>query len=121
MTNQPTLFDEEVDRREFHPLGDIVPVLAGFSEDQLDFMAWSVKRLGLRKPIVVHTDGRIIDGRLRYLACIRAKVMPTYETLPARYTDAMIIEYLCSVNHMRQHLTTDQQAAMAAAVPAGAR
>jgi hypothetical protein len=56
-------------RDEFHPVADVWPLLP---EPELQALADDVKAHGLRHPIVRHRDGRILDGRNRYLACRKA-------------------------------------------------
>lgn len=108
-------FPQPDEHREFHPLTEIIPVMMGMTEELLDDLAESIRERGLFSPIKLHTDGSIVDGRLRYLACIRAKVRPTYETLPADQTatDETILDYLISVNMRRQHITDSQRAVIA--------
>jgi ParB-like chromosome segregation protein Spo0J len=102
-------FPQPDERREFHPLTEWLPVMLGVTDEDLADLAESVKQFGLIQPITLHQDGRILDGRLRYLGCVRAKIRPTYETLPARYDDRMILEFLWSRNMVRQQLTPDEK------------
>ena len=75
-----------------------------------DFVA-SVKRRGLMEPITLtHDRSTIVDGRIRYLACIEAGVDPVFETLPERYDDQMILDLIWTRNVYRQNLTVEQRA-----------
>lgn len=111
MNDQPSLFDQP-GHREFHPLTRILPPPEA-SEDVIasiaDALTAGRNYLGLH-PITIDQRGRIVDGRLRYLACLRAGAEPVYETLGAHYTDVMILAFIRSKNAVRQHLTADQWA-----------
>lgn len=104
-------FPQPGEERTFHPLADqLMPVDMGFTDDDLDGLADSIRRLGLHNPIVLHRDGSIIDGRLRYLACVRAGVRPTYTTFSGH--DDEIPDFLVGVNMLRGHYTRDQLVAI---------
>ena len=64
--DQPSLFDDE--DREFHPLAGRLLPLSTDDDTVIDGIAKSLARIGLVDPITLHPDGRILDGRLRYLA-----------------------------------------------------
>ena len=55
----------------FHPIAEVWPLLP---EPELQELADDIGANGLRNPIWRHRDGRIIDGRNRWLACRRAGV-----------------------------------------------
>jgi hypothetical protein len=107
----PTLFDQAGDR-EFHPLTRILPpvtanepVIAAIAEG----LSGGRNFLALF-PITLDCQGRIVDGRLRYIACLRAGVEPVYETLGPHYTGVMILDLIWSRNVCRQHLNEGQRA-----------
>ena len=52
----------------FHPLADLFPLLEGEDFEQL---VTDIRENGLYEPIVM-LDGRILDGRNRYRACLSA-------------------------------------------------
>ena len=58
---------------EFHPLADIFPLVEG---TQFDELVSDVKVFGLREPILIF-EGKVLDGRNRYRACLEAGVEPT--------------------------------------------
>jgi ParB-like chromosome segregation protein Spo0J len=57
---------------EFHPLANLFPPL---EEKELDELTADIRANGLRENIVLH-EGKILDGRNRYYACLRAGVEP---------------------------------------------
>ena len=91
---------------QFHPLADIFPLLA---EDHLQELARDIKAHGLLDPIVLH-DGKILDGRCRYLACQIAGVIPRFEV----YAGADPLGLIVSCNIRRRHLNESQRAMVAA-------
>lgn len=93
--------------REFHPVANIFPMLGAA---ELRGLAEDIRANGLRVPIVLHADGRILDGRNRALACDEAGVQPTYETWSG---DGDAVKYVVSLNLHRRHLDEGQRAAVA--------
>lgn len=59
---------------EFHEYANIFPLIEG---SDLESLVDSVKQRGLRNPIVLY-EGKILDGRNRYLACLAAEVEPVF-------------------------------------------
>jgi hypothetical protein len=92
-----------------HPLADRFPMLP---EDELDRLAADVAENGLRNPIILDADGRILDGRNRYAACDRAGVEPEFVTFEGDDEAAFVL----SANVARRHMTTGQQAMSTALV-----
>jgi hypothetical protein len=64
-----------------HPVAALFPMLA---DDELDELAASIKANGLLQPIVIDTEGAILDGRHRLKACQKADVKPRFETYKGR-------------------------------------
>jgi ParB-like chromosome segregation protein Spo0J len=89
----------------FHPLADIFPLL-----DPKEQMSLSddIKAHGLHEPIVMH-EGKILDGRNRYQACLMAGVDPTQKEFDGPDPLAFVI----SANLHRRHLTDEQRALVA--------
>ena len=56
-----------------HPALDLIPMMG---EDDFDRLVWSIRKIGLVDPIVVHDDGLILDGRCRLQACEIARIKP---------------------------------------------
>src|SRR5215213_2603856 len=94
---------------KFHEAANLFPMM---DEAALTELAADIKANGLRDPIWRHTDGRIIDGRNRWLACQRVGVECRDRTYDRG--DETIIPFVVSHNLHRRHLTTAQRAAVAA-------
>lgn len=96
----------------------IHPALAIFpwvDDDVFAGIVDSIARHGLISPIMLTHDRKtMVDGRIRYRACEVAGVEPRFETLPERYTELMILDYIVSMNGARTHLTPDQRAVIEA-------
>ena len=92
-----------------HPLADRFPMLP---EDELARLADDIRQSGLRNPITLDVDGRILDGRNRYAACEIAGVEPTFVVHEGDDEAAFVL----SANVSRRHLSTGQQAMSTALV-----
>lgn len=92
-----------------HPYADRFPMLGG---EELERLAADIAENGLQNPIVLDTDGRILDGRNRWAACEIANVTPT----TVLYEGDDLAAFVLSQNVSRRHLTTGQQAMSTALV-----
>lgn len=90
-----------------HPAADVYNMLA---DADLAGLVDDIKTHGLRFPIMLH-DGKILDGRNRYAACLLASVEPRFEEWTGDMEGA--IQYVISVNHTRRHLNEWQRATAA--------
>lgn len=88
--------------RQHHPIADLFPMLA---EDELRELAADIKQRGQLQPIVLDSEGRILDGRNRHAACELAGVEPWFEDYKGDDPDG----YALSVNINRRHLDKGQQ------------
>jgi hypothetical protein len=79
------------------------------SDDELNRLAVDIVQNGLRHPIVVTTDGQVLDGRNRLAACALVNVEPTFVTY-----DGDPWAYSRSVNLHIRNMTTGQKAAACA-------
>ena len=109
MSDTPTTSRLPTKGRKHHPASSIFPLLDG---DDLDDLVEDIRSNGLRVPILVDRQGRIIDGRNRQVACLMAGVEPRYETCEVT-DDAEIARLVWSLNEKRRHLTAGQRTAAA--------
>lgn len=93
----------------FHPVADLFPLM---DDKALADLAEDIKTNGLLEPIWVHPDdGRIVDGRNRYKACLAAGVRPM-----TRKWDGVgsLVAFVLSLNLKRRHLDESQRAMIGA-------
>jgi hypothetical protein len=88
---------------EIHPVADLFPMM---TDDELNDLAEDIKANGLIHPIVLDSEGRLVDGRNRLAGCQRARIEPTYERLKGHDP----VSFILSCNVARRHLTKGQQA-----------
>ena len=89
---------------EFHPIADEFPL-----EDQgpeFDAFVQDIKVNNLQQPIILH-QGKILDGRRRYLACKQAGVSPKFGEWDGTGSP---LDFVVSLNLHRRHLTPSQRA-----------
>jgi hypothetical protein len=92
------------DRYEYHPLAEMFPLLRGAEFDDL---VEDIRRHGLREPIILFEE-KVIDGRNRERACIKADRKPEYREMT--FGDhAAALAYVVSKNIKRRHLTPEQK------------
>ena len=96
---------------DFHALANLVPLLTG---EKFQGLVENVRANGLREEMVLY-EGKILDGRNRYLACIEAGVEPRFRTFGDRASDGDDPRaFVISLNIMRRHLSESQRAMIAA-------
>lgn len=91
-----------------HPLAEIFPIDDG---KPLDDLVKDVARHGQQEPIVL-LDGKILDGRRRWMACARAGINPKVREFDGPDPLAFVI----SANLRRRHLNTRERAMIAAEI-----
>ena len=91
---------------ELHSLCEIFPQA---DEKTLNVMADNIASVGLRRAIVTY-EGKILDGRNRYLACVMAKVEPYYVEFEEKYPGEDPLQFVISANLHRRHLNESQRA-----------
>lgn len=101
-----------------HPAADIFPPMA---EREFTELVADIRAHGLREPVVLHKDGRIIDGRHRARACAQLGIQPATQTFNG--DDADVVAFVLSLNLHRRHLDETQRAMVGARIkklPVGA-
>lgn len=88
---------------EFHVIAGLFPLM---EPAELDALAEDIRQHGLLEPIVLH-EGRILDGRNRYLACQKAEVPVRTRELP---TGTNPWDFVWSHNAERRHLDAGRKA-----------
>jgi N6-adenosine-specific RNA methylase IME4 len=92
----------------FHELANIFPLIEGKEfQDLVD----DIQANGLSEPILLY-EGKILDGRNRYRACLEAFVNPTFQT----YSGDNPLAKFISLNLKRRHLDESQRAMVAARI-----
>lgn len=92
---------------EFHELSYLFPDMSG---DEFNELKRSISEIGLLEPIDLF-EGKIIDGRHRYQACIAVDVEPKYKQFVGDFSEAL--NYVLAKNKDRRHLTESQKAGIA--------
>jgi len=87
---------------EFHAAAQQFPLLP---DDRLEELSDDIRQRGQQEAIRL-LDGKIVDGRNRYLACLKAGIEPYFETLPETVNP---YAYAWSRNGERRDLTQDQR------------
>jgi ParB-like nuclease domain len=93
---------------ECHEIANLFPMMP---DEQIEELAADIAEHGLREPIVL-LDGKIIDGRHRYQACVKAGVRPEFTD----YSGIDPVACVISRNLRRRHLDQSQRAMVAAAL-----
>jgi hypothetical protein len=94
-------------RFPIHSFGRIFPWM---TKPELNGLAGDIRRHGLIRSITLY-QGRILDGKCRYRACLMANVAPSFTEF--RGDDTAALAYVWSLNGLRAHFTQDQRVVMA--------
>jgi len=86
-----------------HPAAEVFPLM---SAEEIESLAADIKENGLRQPIILDEEGRVVDGRCRLRACKLAKVKPEFVTLNGDDPLSVVV----SLNVHRRNLTQAQRA-----------
>jgi hypothetical protein len=86
---------------EFHPLADIFPLTEGA---EFTVLLADIGIYGLLQPIAIY-EGKILDGRNRYRACLQVGVEPRFEEFKGDDPVAFVV----SANIIRRHLSPKQK------------
>jgi len=91
---------------EFHEVCNVFPMM---SDEEYRQLVLDIKANGLREAIWVH-QGKIIDGRNRYRACMELGIEPRYREWDGQ---GSLVQFVVSLNLHRRHLTSSQKAVIA--------
>jgi N6-adenosine-specific RNA methylase IME4/ParB-like chromosome segregation protein Spo0J len=91
-----------------YDLHDLCKLFPPMPEDQFNSLIDSIRDHGLLTPIMLH-DGKILDGRHRYKACINLNIEPSFE----EYEGDDALGYVIALNLSRRHLDESQRAMIA--------
>lgn len=97
--------------RVAHPVAEIFPAM---SDEDHRGLVEDIREHGLREPIWLHRDGRIVDGRNRYRACGIVGIEPRFRTYEG--DDGSLLNFVVSLNLRRRHLTESQRAMVASRI-----
>ena len=91
---------------EYHELANLFPMM---EQSQYEDLVADIKENGLIESIILH-EGKILDGRNRYNACIDSNVEPNF----LEYEGEDALSYVISLNLNRRHLNESQRAMIGA-------
>jgi protein gp37/ParB-like chromosome segregation protein Spo0J len=89
-----------------HPAADLFPMVEG---EEFRELCADITTRGLAQPITLCSDGLLLDGRNRLMACHASKVEPAF----ARYDGNDPVQFSLSANLHRRHLNPGQRAVVA--------
>lgn len=92
-----------------HPVANLFPLLQG---EEFEELKRDIAQNGLIQPIWLHPDGRIVDGRNRWRACLETNTNIRIETWDES-RQGSLVDFVISLNLKRRHLTSSQRAAVA--------
>jgi len=93
------------EKLQTHPIADLMPSM---SEEEYKNLIEDINVNGLIEPIYLF-EGKILDGRHRYRACVELGIEPRFE----EYSGNSPVSFVISKNLKRRHLTESQKAALA--------
>ena len=106
----PTKDKESPPTKTEYSFHEVCTVFPAMTETEFAALEEDIQAHGLKEPITRY-QGKIIDGRSRFLACQNAAVEPRFEDWDEK---GSLVEFVVSKNLKRRHLTVDQRAAFAA-------
>lgn len=94
---------------EPHAVANLFPPM---SDDEFSALRADISANGLREPIWIY-DGKIIDGRNRYRACLELKIEPETREWDGK---GSLVSFVVSQNLHRRHLSSSQRAMLGAEI-----
>lgn len=104
--NWPEILRHYPEITGIHPAADLFPIVEG---DEFTELCSDIKERGLAQPITIWTDGTLLDGRNRLLACYETH----QEVVLDRYEGTDPVQFSLSANLHRRHLNAGQRAVVA--------
>lgn len=104
--NWPEILRHYPEITGIHPAADLFPIVEG---DEFAELCSDIKERGLAQPITIWTDGSLLDGRNRLLACYETH----QEVVLDRYEGTDPVQFSLSANLHRRHLNPGQRAVVA--------
>src|SRR5260370_29025970 len=98
-----TITNAQQDLLPFHPLANIFPLMKG---EEFKALVADIEANGLRERIMKY-QGKILDGRNRYRACLRLKLEPRFEEFKG--DDPAAAAFVVSKNIHRRHLKAKEK------------
>jgi len=99
---------QQPNRADIHPAAILLP---DPTTEEYERLKEDIRQNGLRLPVVLTPDGRILDGRTRVRAC--AELGIPYITRDATMDEMLDpVAFVLSMNAARRHLTGDQVIAL---------
>jgi hypothetical protein len=93
---------------EFHEIANIFPMM---NAEEFEGLKSDIEKHGLLEPIWTY-NGKIVDGRNRYLACQQLGIKPKLKRWkPVNGNE--LVDFVISLNLARRHLTSSQKAMVA--------
>jgi DNA methylase len=96
----------DVENIEFHRYADLFPMMQA---DEFSSLVENIKQHGLREKVWLF-QGKILDGRNRYKACLQSGVTPEFRQFTGDENQAL--QAVISWNLERRHLSSSQKAAI---------
>jgi hypothetical protein len=95
-------------KMEFHEISNIFPLM---DTEEFEGLKSDIEKHGLLEPVWTY-DGKIIDGRNRYLACFQLGIKPKFKKW-ANNNGSSLVDFVISLNLKRRHLNSSQKALVA--------
>ena len=96
----------KITKYQLHPVASAFPEMPNSAFEELKK---SIKKNGLRHPIVLH-DGKIVDGKNRYKACVELGIEPKTTKWDGK---GLLTDFVCDMNISRRDLERNQRYAVA--------